>query len=108
MHPLHLQALYPWRRVLREMFHHDAQLGQLYCLRGSGQVVTALAQRLQVAVPDFAQWRHLLADALDLPLSGGSAGGGGWVNSVRLVEWHRLPRRSYPPLCTYLCTCYPL
>ena len=28
------QALYPWRRVLREMFHHDALLGQLYCLRG--------------------------------------------------------------------------
>ena len=27
--------------------------------------------RLQAAVPDFAQWRHLLAEALDLPLSGG-------------------------------------
>jgi hypothetical protein len=29
----HVQALYPWRRVLREMFLHDRQLGQLYCTR---------------------------------------------------------------------------
>lgn len=28
-----VQALYPWRRVLREMFHHDRQLGQVYCLK---------------------------------------------------------------------------
>lgn len=99
------------------MFHHDAQLGQLYCLRGitpvvvsgrpsttgprcaspghalpfkhctenslminswvhhSGmQVVTQLALRLQAAVTDYAQWRHLLADALDLPLSGEPGG----------------------------------
>lgn len=34
------------------------------------QVVTELALRLQEGVPDFAQWRHLLADALELPLSG--------------------------------------
>ena len=34
-----LQALYPWRRVLREMFHHDSQLGQLYCLRGTDPVM---------------------------------------------------------------------
>ena len=26
--------------------------------------------KLQAAVPDYAQWRHVLADALDLPLSG--------------------------------------
>lgn len=124
------QALYPWRRVLREMFHHDRQLGQVYCLRGtdpvvvstlvpaqgsrslrccsrqrsllwlcwrclcravpagtfkpvcspdtcplptfpySPQVATELALRLQSGVPDFAQWRHLLADALELPLAG--------------------------------------
>ncbi|KAL4458480.1 hypothetical protein ABPG75_013345 [Micractinium tetrahymenae] len=65
------QALYPWRRVLREMFHHDAQLGQLYCLRGTNPVMVAteLALKLQAAVPDYDPWRHLLADALDLPLS---------------------------------------
>lgn len=33
------QALYPWRRVLREMFHHDRQLGQAYVLRGTDPVV---------------------------------------------------------------------
>lgn len=99
------------------MFHHDAQLGQLYCLRGTNpvvvgrlpgrpavfalcglspkeqprvifagrlhavltsacagpacvQVATELALKLQAAVPDYARWRHLLADALDLPMSG--------------------------------------
>ncbi len=34
------------------------------------QVVTELSLKLQAAVPDYRQWRHLLADALDLPLSG--------------------------------------
>lgn len=34
------------------------------------QVATELALRLQQSVPDYAQWCHLLADALDLPLSG--------------------------------------
>jgi hypothetical protein len=29
-----VQMLYPWRRILREMFHHDRQLGQVYCLSG--------------------------------------------------------------------------
>lgn len=109
------------------MFHHDRQLGQVYCLRGTDpvvvsclvpaqgslslqcrsrqcsravwvltrhamcwnfqipdspgtcplphsptlfQVATELALRLQSGVPDFAQWRHLLADALELPLAG--------------------------------------
>ena len=35
------------------------------------QVATELAVRLQAAVPDFAQWRHLLSESLDLPLTGG-------------------------------------
>jgi hypothetical protein len=39
-----LQALYPWRRVLREMFHHDSQLGQLYCLRGTHPVMVRTPQ----------------------------------------------------------------
>ena len=38
------QALYPWRRVLREMFHHDRQLGQVYCLRGTDPVVVSWAR----------------------------------------------------------------
>lgn len=35
------QALYPWRRMLREMAHHDRQLGQAYCLRGTDPVVVS-------------------------------------------------------------------
>jgi hypothetical protein len=34
-------------------------------------VVTELSLRLQESVADYAQWRHMLADALELPLSGG-------------------------------------
>lgn len=69
------QALYPWRRVLRDLFHHDAQLGQLACPRqpleaGDRQaVVTQLGQRLRAAAPEYASWRAALADAFDLPLA---------------------------------------
>lgn len=37
------------------------------------QVATELALRLREGVPDYAAWRHLLADALELPLSGARA-----------------------------------
>lgn len=68
------QVLYPWRRVLREMFHHDAALGQLFCLRivepqRQHVVVTELGKRLQEVAPDYGQWRAALADAFDLPVA---------------------------------------
>lgn len=64
------QALYPWRRVLREMFHHDRQLGGAYCLRGTDAVVVSSS----------------LASAAAEPGCGGDAsraGAGGWAVASR-------------------------
>eukprot|EP00887_Chlorella_sp_A99_P006306 scaffold3.g6306.t1 len=68
------QALYPWRRVLRSIFLHDAAAGQLYCSRAAEPqrahvVVTELGRRLSEAAPEYGAWRAALADAFDLPLA---------------------------------------
>lgn len=39
----------------------------------TAQVVTELSLRLPQSVADFGQWRHLLADALEVPLSGAAS-----------------------------------
>jgi hypothetical protein len=50
----------------------------------TAQVVTELSLRLRQSVADFGQWRHLLADALEVPLSGAAS-------------WHALRSASSVP-----------
>ncbi len=86
------QALYPWRRVLREMFHHDRQLGQVYCLRGTDPVVVRQGRRYRRSSPGPVQ---LLLPGSRLLLN--------MLNTARLparpAHPAHLPTHGPPPGC---------
>jgi hypothetical protein len=54
------QTLYPWRRVLREMFHHDRLLGQMYCLKDLQPTVVSGSLYIQNRPPSWLHVARLL------------------------------------------------
>ena len=67
-----MQVLWPWWSVFRDICAHDRQWGQLQGHRGqpkpAGLQPTLLGLRMHEQGPDYATWRPVLAEMLQIPL----------------------------------------